>query len=369
MNAPILPVLDGLSAEERHVLALLDRHTYEEVRSMTKWSRGRIYALALRTGARKTENRIRERAAERRARQEETLRELIGQTSKADVLDFMDGIPDESVQLLLTSIPYNVGKKYGDGAAADTMRHVYYHGFVMQVISEAARTLKEGGVLFLQVGQTRDWQDRLMPIDVLLFEDIRRAGLEFQTRIVWTLPHGLTPKSRLAERYETALVCSKGEPSVFNPTAARKPQKQPGKRAFKGPNKGQLSGHPLGAWPTNVWDDIPNVRHNHPERAHGEHPAQFPLGLAKRAVMLWTNPGDLVCDPFSGSGTTHVACIESGRAFVGADLFYEDIRAKRIANAKPDDASILPGVSDETTAVWQAEARRVDVTPEMFEKA
>ncbi len=199
-----------------------------------------------------------------------------------------------------------------------------------------------------------------MPLDILLFDDIRHAGLTFQSRVIWTLPHGLTPKRRLAERYETVLVCSKGEVAKFNPSVARTPQKNPGKRSYKGKRKGELSGHPLGAWPTNVWDDIPSVRHNHPDRAHGAHPAQFPVALAKRAILLYTSPGDLVCDPFCGSGTSHVAAIETGRAFVGADLFYEDLRARRIANTVPDTLSILPGVSTDTLAVWQAEVRRVD---------
>lgn len=223
-----------------------------------------------------------------------------------------------------------------EGASADTMRFTFFHGWLMQVVSEMARTLKEGGVICLNTGKTRDWQGSLMPMDVMLYEDLRRAGLTFQSRVVWTSSHGLTPKQRLAERYETILIFSKGTPTVFNPTPARIPQKQPGKRAFKGPNKGQLSGNPFGGFPTDVWGDIPTVRHNHPERAHGAHPAQFPVDLAKRAIMLFTKPGDLVCDPFSGSGSTAVAAIETARDFVGADLFYEDLRSKRIAAAVPD---------------------------------
>lgn len=356
---PIAP--DDLTPEERRVLRLLERHTYDQVHNLTGWSRGRIYGLALRTGARKTEARILERAEERKRRQREALEALINTTTKADVLDFLDGLPDESVDMVITSPPYNVGKRYGDGASADSMRAVYYHGWLMQIISETARILKPGGVLFLQVGSTRDWQERLMPIDILIFEDIRRAGLTFQSRVAWLLPHGLQPSRRLAERYETALVCSKGDLPRFNPNAARIPQKQPGKRAFKGPNKGKLSGHPLGAWPTNVWSDIGNVGHNHPDRAHGAHPAQFPLKLAKRAVLLYSVPGSVICDPFSGSGTTQLACIETGRAFIGADLFYEDLRAKRIANAQPDTYTPLTGVTDESLAVWEAEAKRVEI--------
>lgn len=350
-----------LSPEEYRVLSLLQSNTYDQVREATGWSRGKIYNLALKTGARKTEERIRERTEERRCRQRETVQELMNSTAKADVLDFLDSLPDDSISAFVTSPPYNLGKKYGDSPSADTMRFTYYHGWLMQVISEMARALRPGGVVCLNVSKTRDWEGTLMPIDVLIFEDMRRAGLTFQSRVVWTVPHGLTPAARLADRYETVLIFSKGEQAAFNPNAARVPQKQPGKRAFKGPNIGQLSGNPLGAYPSDVWSDIPNVGHNHPDTAEGKHPAQFPVKLAKRCILLYSMAGDLVCDPFSGSGSTAVAAIESGRNFVGADLFYEDLRERRLAKAKLDTFTPLPGVSDETIAVWQAEARRVEI--------
>lgn len=352
----------AIDDEERQVLDLLGTKNYAEVQRITGWSRGRIYRLALRTGARKTERRIRERQEERKQRQQEFLKSIIDSTAKADVLDFLDGLPDNSVDLHVTSIPYNLGKAYGDCPMTDTMRFTYFHGWIMQVISEMARTVRDGGVLFVNVGSTRDWEDRMMPLDVLLYEDFRRAGLTFQNRVVWTVPHGLTPKARLAGRYETCLVFSKGDTPTFNPTAARVPQKNPGKRAFKGANKGNLSGHPYGAFPSDVWNDIPTVRHNHPDRRFGAHPAQFPVGLAKRAIMLYTKPGGLVCDVFCGSGSSAVAAVESGRGFTGADLFYEDLRARRLAAASLDAFTPLPGVTDESVSVWQAEARRVEHT-------
>ena len=352
----------GLNAGELEVLSLLQSNTYDEVRTQTGWSRGRIYNLATRVGARKTEARILERREERKRRQVEFLNEVIGSTVKCDVLDFLDGIPSDSVALHLTSPPYNLGKPYGgaNGASADCMRFTYYHGFLMQVISELARTAKPGGTILLNLGSTRDWEERLLPLDIMLFEDLRRAGLAFQSRIIWEIPHGLTPKRRLAERYETVLVCSKGEAQTFNPSAARVPQKEPGKRAFKGPDRGKLSGHPLGAHPTNVWR-IRNVGSNHKERRWGDHPAQFPVALAKRGILLYSMPGDLVCDCFSGSGTTQHAAIETGRNFIGADLFYESLRKRRVAEVAPDSFSVLPGVTDESIAVWQAEARRVEL--------
>src|SRR3546814_13813208 len=119
------------------------------------------------------------------------------------------------------------------------MRHVYYIGWLMQIVSEASRILREGGILFLQVGSTRDESDTLVPIDMLIFDAIKRTGLNFQSRVAWVVSHGLTPKKRLSERSETALIFSKGEPSVFNQAPARTQQKHPNKdrkRDGKGKN-------------------------------------------------------------------------------------------------------------------------------------
>jgi DNA modification methylase len=358
----------GLTFVERRVLRLLGKHTYDEVVQQTGWSRGRIYNLAIRVGARKNETRIKERHEQRRQRQAEFLNEILNTTTKCDVLDFLDGLPSNSVSAHITSIPYNLGKHYGDSPTADNMRFTFYLGWTLQIISEIARTLAPGGTLFLNLGSTRDWQDRLIPLDIVLFEYLRQAGLTFQSRIIWVLPHGLVPKRRLAERHETVLVCSKGEQQTFNPNAVRVPQKEPGKRAYKGPNKGRLSGHPLGAFPSNVWP-IPHVGNNSTDlknlKSYPKHPAPFPIALARRAILLYSMPGDLVCDVFSGSGTTQKAALETGRAFVGADLFYENLRAARLAQAVPDLICHLPGVSDESIAVWQAETVTVE-TPAVY---
>lgn len=349
--------MDDLTSK---VIAYLASHTYQETANAFGVSRGKIYEIALANSARKNEVRNRKRATERRARQENMLKSLLEKTATADVLDYLDSLPDNSAQLIVTSIPYNLGKRYGDAPGADNLAHVYYLGWMAMVLSEMARVVKPGGVIVVQAGSTRDETNTLVPLDILLFETIKKTGLNFQNRIAWLIPHGLTPKRRLAERHETALVFSKGEPSVFNASPARTPQKQPGKRAFKGPNKGKISSHPHGAWPSNVWA-ISNVGNNSPEKT--DHPAQYPMELARRAIMLYTMPGDLVVDPFCGSGTTHEAARRAGRAFTGADLFYADMREQRLKGVEMDTYSILPGVTDETIAVWAAEAREVSSGP------
>lgn len=349
--------------QEKELLEQLNEVGYDGMEKLG-YSRGRMWRMACRHGARMNEARIRERAAEKRQRQKEYLMEVLNAVETTDVLDFLEGIPDKAVQLHVTSPPYRLGKAYG-GTKVDSRRFHYFLGWTLQVLSEMDRTLADGGVLVLQVGNTETDDGQVYPMDCLLFEHLKAMGLTFQSRITWVKPHGLTPKRRLAERTEVALVFSKGEPANFNANAARIPQKEPGKRAFKGPNKGRLSGNPLGAWPTDVWQ-IPHVGHNNPEKTG--HPAQFPEELVRRAVLLYTMPEDLVCDVFMGSGTTAAVATKTGRSFIGADLFYEDLRAERLSKVAEDLVSELPGVTKESLAVWSAEAKPVFVPAEPQQK-
>lgn len=365
-----MPCRQEVSDED--ILRELESATYDEVSRKLSISRGRIWSVACKHGARKNEARIRERASERKQRQREFLSQVINAVQTLDVLDYLDGIPNDSVQLVCTSPPYNVGKGYGNSyGAGDSQRFYYYVGWLLQVCSELDRILVPGGTLFLQVGATRAPDGRSMyPIDAIIHQHLVGMGLTFQNRVVWPVPHGLTPKGRLANRYETALIFSKGAQRVFNPGTARAPTKQPGKRAFKGPNKGQLSSHPLGSFPTDVWADIGNCGHNSPDKAvGGGHPAQFPQKLARRAILLYSIPGDRVCDPFMGSGTTAVEAKRTGREFMGCDLFYADTRRERLSAVSPDLVTELPGVTDESIAVWQAEARAINQQAKILSRA
>ncbi len=119
-----------------------------------------------------------------------------------------------------------------------------------------------------------------------------------------------------------------GDNYQFNLDSVRVPQKYPGKRYYKGPSKGKLSGNPLGKNPSDIWQfvadeweneiwDIPNVKWNHPEKT--AHPAQYPIELVERLVLALTNPGDLVLDPFMGAGSSLVAALMHSRRCVGVD--------------------------------------------------
>ena len=90
----------------------------------------------------------------------------------------------------------------------------------------------------------------------------KKYGLKLRNRIMWHFEHGLHASKRFSGRYETILWFTKSDNYTFHLDPVRIPAKYPGKRHFKGPNAGRLSGHPLGKNPEDVWD-IPNVKNNH----------------------------------------------------------------------------------------------------------
>ena len=224
------------------------------------------------------------------------------------------------IQLILSSPPYGIGKPYEKRA-----RLKEYVAWQADVLATCVHHLAPGGSIVWQVGS---WVDRgrraVFPLDMMLFPVLLDLGLTPRNRIVWTSGHGKHATSRLSGRHETLLWFTKDDADgryVFDLNAVRVPQRYPGKRHYKGPKKGQLSGHPLGKSPGDVWDDITPVKANHRERTG--HPAQMPLALAERAILMTTRTGDVVLDPFAGACTTVVAARRLGRSAAGADLSAE----------------------------------------------
>lgn len=224
-----------------------------------------------------------------------------------DCMDFLPLIHDEKIQLIITSPPYNIGKEYEENLSLSE-----YKESQRRIIKECVRTLKDTGSICWQVGTYVKNGVRL-PLDVYLFDIFTDLGLIFQNRIIWTFNHGLHSQYRFSTRYETILWFTKTSDYIFNLDPVRIPQKYPDKKHFKGPNKGQISGNPLGKNPGDVWE-ITNVKANHPEKT--AHPCQFPEGLVKRLVLSLSNSGDSVLDPFAGSGTVGVVCEKYDRDYV-----------------------------------------------------
>ena len=175
----------------------------------------------------------------------------------------------------------------------------------------------------------------VFPLDVYYYEIFKKYDLKLRNRIIWHFGHGLHCKNRFSGRYETILWFSKTDDYIFNLDPIRIRAKYPGKRAYKGPNKGKLSGNPLGKNPSDVWNflaneweesfwEFPNVKSNHPEKTN--HPCQFPIELVERCVLALTNQGDNVLDPYCGVGSSLIAGLMHKRKVIGVEKEAEYIQ-------------------------------------------
>lgn len=243
---------------------------------------------------------------------------------EGDRLDLLRQIPDGAAQLVVTSPPYNIGKEY-----ESRQRLKDYLAEQAETISEAVRILAPNGSICWQVGNCIAADGEVIPLDMALYPVFKSHDLKLRNRIVWHFGHGLHCSKRFSGRHETIVWFTKSDDYIFDLDPVRVPQKYPGKRHFKGPRAGELSGNPLGKNPTDVWD-IPNVKSNHVEKT--EHPCQFPVELIERLVLSMTLPDGLVVDPYIGVGSTAVAAVRHGRRCAGADIMarYLEIAKGRV---------------------------------------
>ena len=240
--------------------------------------------------------------------------------------DVLTRLASKSVDLIFTSPPYNIGKAY----ERSTSLAVYLEQ-MKPIIRECHRVLSDNGSMCWQLGNYVHVGE-VVPLDLEFIPMLRGYDMKVRNRVVWTFNHGLHCSNRLSGRYETIVWVTKSDTYHFDLDAIRVPQKYPEKRHFKGPKKGQLSGNPLGKNPGDVWD-IPNVKHNHPEKT--AHPCQFPEALVERFVRALTAPGDLVLDPFAGAGTVGAVCNRNARRsiLIEKERAYVDIARQRLDEA------------------------------------
>lgn len=254
-----------------------------------------------------------------------------------DCRDLLKTIPDKSLQLIITSPPYNIGKEYEKPMLLNE-----YYDFQREVIHLCIKKLNDKGSICWQVGNYMIQGPKnksILPLDIFLYPIFQEQNLRLRNRIIWHFGHGLHASNRFSGRYETIMWFSKSDNYTFNLDEVRMPQKYPGKKHFKGPKKGQYSSNPLGKNPSDVWE-IPNVKANHVEKTI--HPAQFPMALVDRLIKSLSDPNDIIFDPFLGVGTTSAIAILNKRKAAGAEIEkkYYKIALKRVEEAANGTLSI-----------------------------
>jgi len=251
---------------------------------------------------------------------------------------------DNSVDLIVSSPPYNINKEYEKEA---WLSHSEYDCWATSICTELVRILKPTGSLCWQVGN-HVTNGEIFPLDYLYYGIFKELNLHLRNRIIWRYNFGYNAKYRFSGRYETLLWFTASDNYTFNLDSIRIPQLYPGKRhsSSKGDRAGKPSGNPLGKNPSDFWEfefhasdyfgedapnwEIPNVKANHPEVT--PHPCQFPSELVERCVLAFTKPGDIVLDPFLGAGTTIIGALAHGRTGLGIEKQhnYVELAERRI---------------------------------------
>lgn len=246
---------------------------------------------------------------------------------KCDALKVLNRLPSRDLfDLVITSPPYNIGKEYERRKSKED-----YIDSQRKIIERVvARTKATGSICWVVGNQCVN--SHIAPLDIELHPIFDELGLILRNRIVWRYGHGLHCKRRFSGRYDVVMWYTRGHEYTFNLDAVRVPSKYPSKRFHKGPRAGELSSNPMGKNPEDVWE-IPQVKSAHIEKT--EHPCQFPVGLAERLLLALSDEGDVIYDPFMGSGSTGVAAAIHRRIFWGSEIKakYVRIAERRINEA------------------------------------
>ena len=213
-----------------------------------------------------------------------------------DAVELFKEIKNSSVDVIVADPPYNLGKNYGNNY--DVKGFDEYIEFTKSWLSESERVLKPSGTIYVFMG--------VRFISYLYDIMARDLGLFFNSWIVWHYTQGIGKTKGFSPRHDDILMFTKSKDFVFNLDNVRVPQKY-----YRARNNMR------GANPGDVWR-FSHVHYCNPNRQN--HPTQKPEGLIKNMVMASSNEGELVLDPFSGSGTTLRVCQQVQRNAIGFEI-------------------------------------------------
>jgi len=227
---------------------------------------------------------------------------------QGDCIEVMKDIPDNSIDLTVTSPPYDDLRDYNSVLDFE------------KIIKELYRITKDGGVVVWNVNdRIKDGSKSLTSFkQAILFNEI---GFNLNDTMIWkkTNPMPQVKQPRYNQCFEYMFIFSKGKPKTFNPImidckSADIEYKSTCKKITKGKertykeftiNKQKVD--------NNIWEFAVSQNKT-------KHPAVFPIELPLRHIKSWSNDEDIVLDPFMGSGTTGIACKKLNRNFIGIEL-------------------------------------------------
>lgn len=240
-----------------------------------------------------------------------------------DCRELLKDIPDNSIDMVVTSPPYNIGKKYGKYNDKVTLDE--WIELINIITKEVHRILTKSGSFFLNLSQVPYGSDKeILPLPYIGYDILKKNDFYLRNMITWTFNGMQNCTNRLSGRYENILWGVKDLKSyTFNLDDIRIP--------YITKNDKRLTGK--GRNPTDVWyfDRVNNMTK---KKLGLSHPTVYPVEMIERIIKMSTNKGDTILDPFLGSGTSLVAAKKLGRKGIGFELDnkYEKEIEKRLLN-------------------------------------
>jgi DNA modification methylase len=231
---------------------------------------------------------------------------------QGDCVSEMEKLQPGTVRLIFADAPYNIGIDYGDGTAADALSDDAYLAWCREWIAACVRVLTNDGSLWVMIND--EYADYYGVI-------LREVGLHRRSWIKWYETFGVNCSNNFNRCSRHIFYCVKdANRFVFNRDAVTRESDR--QRKYDDPRA-----DPTGKMWDNVWC-IPRLVGTSTERIPG-FPTQLPLDLVRPIVLCASDPGDLILDPFTGSGTTGVAAVESHRRFIGFERNPEFVHKAR----------------------------------------
>ncbi|SLH43807.1 adenine specific DNA methylase Mod [Mycobacteroides abscessus subsp. massiliense] len=267
-----------------------------------------------------------------------------GSLFQGDCMELLRTLDDESVDLVFADPPFNLNKDYGQGVN-DSLSESEYLSWCEAWIKECVRIISPGGAFYLF--NIPKW-------NIELGHTLNESGMSFRHWITIDIKYGLPIANKLYPSHYSLLYYIKGKkPRSF--TRPRLPiaacRHCGGDIKDYGGHRNKL--HPDGINLTDVWSDIPPVRHARTKRRGAN---ELSEKLLERVLTISSGPGDVVLDPFGGSGTTYAVADRMHRKWLGVELGDTEPIVRRL---RGDDAQIeLPGLGDSGKGMKQPKAAK-----------
>ena len=248
---------------------------------------------------------------------------FINQIIHGDCIEVMQQIPSDSIDVTFADPPFNLKKKYG--SYKDEKGTDDYLNWCKQWILEMVRITKPSGSVFLHN----------IPKWLTYYTGFLNEVADFRHWIAWDAPTAPMGKTLQPSHYGILFYAKNQRENKFY--EIRYPHKRCRKCGYLlkdyGGKKKIL--HPFGPLVPDVWSDIHRIRHN---KHRDPHPCQLPVHLLERLLLMSTDEGDVILDPFMGTGTTAVAAARLGRHVIGIDIDpqYVEITQRKLAQESPN---------------------------------